>query len=114
MILIVGGAYQGKMDFAVELSGKMPEKVMGDVHQWIRDQMQAGHTREGIERKLEEKISSCPDMILVADEIGYGIVPVDAFEREYRENAGRILCGLAKKADTVYRVVAGIPEKIKG
>ena len=113
MILIVGGAYQGKMDFAVELSGKMPEKVMGDVHQWIRDQMQAGHTREGIERKLEEKISSCPDMILVADEIGYGIVPVDAFEREYRERTGRILVELAKGAEEVERVICGIGQKIK-
>ena len=26
-----------------------------------------------------------PDMVMVTDEIGYGIVPADAFDREYRE-----------------------------
>lgn len=26
-----------------------------------------------------------PDCILISDEIGNGIVPIDAFERQYRE-----------------------------
>ena len=29
------------------------------------------------------------DTIVIADEIGNGIVPLDAFEREYREQTGR-------------------------
>ena len=36
------------------------------------------------------------DRILVTDEIGYGIVPIDPFEREYREETGRICCLLAE------------------
>ena len=40
-----------------------------------------------------------------ADEIGNGIVPLDAFEREYREQTGRAEILLAKKADEVVRVI---------
>ncbi len=54
-----------------------------------------------------------PDTIVIADEIGNGIVPLDAFEREYREQTGRAEILLAKKADEVVRVICGIGQKIK-
>ena len=54
-----------------------------------------------------------PDTIVIADEIGNGIVPLDAFEREYREQTGRVEILLAKKADEVVRVICGIGQKIK-
>ena len=54
-----------------------------------------------------------PDCILISDEIGNGIVPMDAFEREYREQTGRILIELAKEAEEVIRVICGIGQKIK-
>ena len=53
------------------------------------------------------------DTIVIADEIGNGIVPLDAFEREYREQTGRAEILLAKKADEVVRVICGIGQKIK-
>ena len=58
-------------------------------------------------------VEGCPDRILIMDEIGYGIVPVDAFERQYRELAGRIGCQLAAEADEVWRVVAGIGKRLR-
>ncbi|MFR1299013.1 MAG: bifunctional adenosylcobinamide kinase/adenosylcobinamide-phosphate guanylyltransferase [Blautia massiliensis (ex Durand et al. 2017)] len=36
-------------------------------------------------------------MILVSEEVGYGIVPADAFERQYREAVGRVCTALAAK-----------------
>lgn len=54
-----------------------------------------------------------PNTIVIADEIGNGIVPLDAFEREYREQTGRAEILLAKKADEVIRVICGIGQKIK-
>ena len=54
-----------------------------------------------------------PDCILICDEIGNGIVPMEAEERTYRECTGRILEGLAAQADEVVRVVCGIGQKIK-
>ena len=54
-----------------------------------------------------------PDIVIVSDEIGYGIVPVDAFDREYRETVGRICTELAVYSDKVYRVVCGIGVPVK-
>ena len=53
------------------------------------------------------------DIIFVCDEIGNGIVPMDVFERQYRERTGRILIELAKQAESVERVICGIGQKIK-
>lgn len=54
-----------------------------------------------------------PQAILVSTEIGYGIVPVDQFERTYREQTGRICCTIANRAQEVYRITCGIPMRIK-
>ncbi len=64
-------------------------------------------------KKLHNFIEKHHDMIIISDEIGNGIVPIDPFEREYREKTGRILIELAKQADEVVRVVCGIGQKIK-
>lgn len=54
-----------------------------------------------------------PQVILVSTEIGYGIVPIDQFERTYREQIGRICCIIANRAQEVYRITCGIPMRIK-
>ena len=54
-----------------------------------------------------------PECFIISDEIGNGIVPMDAFEREYRERTGRILVDLANKAEEVERVICGLGQKIK-
>ena len=61
--------------------------------------------------KLTKK---CPDIVIVTQEIGYGLVPVDAFDRRYRELTGRICTVLAANSDQVDRVVCGIGVTIKG
>ena len=43
------------------------------------------------ERLMQEN----PDAFVTADEIGCGIVPMEAFERDYRETDGRIYSGFA-------------------
>lgn len=54
-----------------------------------------------------------PAVVITADEIGCGIVPADAFEREYREVDGRICQQIAAASDAVFRVVCGIGTRIK-
>ena len=54
-----------------------------------------------------------PDRILITDEIGYGIVPIDPFERGYREETGRICCLLAERSEEVWRVCCGIGTQLK-
>lgn len=52
--------------------------------------------------------------IVIATEIGGGLVPTDREERQRREDAGRLACMLAEKADTVVRVCCGLPQLLKG
>ncbi|MCF0228926.1 MAG: bifunctional adenosylcobinamide kinase/adenosylcobinamide-phosphate guanylyltransferase [Parasporobacterium sp.] len=53
------------------------------------------------------------NLIIISDELGCGIIPAEQEERTYREDAGRIMCTLAAEADSVTRIVAGIPVRIK-
>ncbi len=64
-------------------------------------------------QQLFDFIDKNQNLIIICDEIGNGIVPIDPFEREYREKTGRILIQLASKADDVVRVICGIGQKIK-
>jgi hypothetical protein len=52
--------------------------------------------------------------VVIATEIGGGVVPVEAEARLKREQAGRLACLLAARADTVIRVCCGLPELLKG
>lgn len=84
--------------------------VVNHFHNWIRSRiLDGGCPEEEVWLFLER----CPDSIIISDEVGNGIVPADAFEREYRERTGRILVELAKKAEEVERVICGIGQKIK-
>lgn len=53
------------------------------------------------------------DVIIVAAELGAGVVPMDASTRRFRDLVGLANQQLASAADTVYYVIAGIPWKIK-
>lgn len=108
MIVITGGAYQGKGIFARTL-GFTNEKILYNAHEIIRDAM-----RDGKEAAEELNTRLAGKSVITCDEIGMGIVPQDGFEREWRESVGRIMCDISRDADTVYRVVCGIGIKIKG
>lgn len=53
------------------------------------------------------------DRYLICDEVGSGVVPMDAFERQYRETVGRVMCRLTPEADQVIRVQCGIGTILK-
>ena len=112
---MVIGACSGKGCFAEKCIGnfwareKSPEKsfsaqgVVG-FHDFIKKEMEAGSSVADL---AEELIRKNPEVILVSDEVGYGVVPTDAFQRAYREAVGRV-CKLASLRQSVTRVVCGI------
>ncbi|HAJ80220.1 MAG TPA: bifunctional adenosylcobinamide kinase/adenosylcobinamide-phosphate guanylyltransferase [Fibrobacteres bacterium] len=53
------------------------------------------------------------EIIIVSNEVGWGIVPVDPGVRNYRDWAGKLNQKIAGIANEVYLCVAGIPVKIK-
>ena len=56
--------------------------------------------------------AACP-VILVANEVGSGIVPENALAREFRDMAGFVNQQVAAAVDRVTLVVAGIPMPVK-
>ena len=127
MKLIIGGYAQGKLDYVLTKyhlqenmvwDGILPDNtalrdkqiIVNHFHQWVKQRiLDAGCPEEEILSFLDD-YKNC---IIICDEIGNGIVPLDKFEREYRERVGRILIELAKRAEEVERVLCGIGQKIK-
>lgn len=60
-----------------------------------------------------DRVCRSGDWCVIMDEIGGGIIPLDRFEREYREKAGIFGCYIAGKSDEVVRVICGIGSRIK-
>lgn len=52
--------------------------------------------------------------ILIATEVGGGVVPMDPKQRADREAAGRLACLLAARAECVVQMFCGIPTVLKG
>ncbi|MBI2288634.1 MAG: bifunctional adenosylcobinamide kinase/adenosylcobinamide-phosphate guanylyltransferase [Chloroflexi bacterium] len=53
------------------------------------------------------------DFIMVTNEVGAGLVPANQMSRCYRDLLGRANQMLARRADEVYLMVAGLPMRIK-
>lgn len=126
MDLIIGGAYQGKKHFAFEQFG-IEESALIDGRLCEYEELKCAkgihHFQDYIKRMLleerepmiyiQEQVEMNKDAVILCNELGCGLVPMDAFDRRYRELVGRIQCELAKRADSVYRVYCGIGVKIK-
>ena len=124
MRIITGGAFQGKRAFAEKLypgvewtdGGRcaLDEirtcRAVYGFHEFVKRWLEQGR---GWEELASLMLEENRDLILICDEIGCGLVPVDAFEREYRESTGRVMNALAVQAERVDRVVCGIGRRIK-
>ncbi|WP_332685439.1 bifunctional adenosylcobinamide kinase/adenosylcobinamide-phosphate guanylyltransferase [Bosea sp. (in: a-proteobacteria)] len=64
-----------------------------------------------------ELIAACREasgpVVLVSNEVGLGIVPENALARRFRDEAGRLHQRLARQADRVVFMVAGLPMQVK-
>ena len=101
MIFITGPLYSGKRTFAQ----KLPGQRLADVQE-----LAAGANDL---TALADRLAGQYD-ILIATEVGGGVVPVDAGQRAAREAAGRLACLLAARADCVVQMFCGIPTILKG
>lgn len=124
MEMIIGGAFQGKSSLAeskypdirwvkgAEADWEAISKAKGILgfHEYIRKELKEGREVTSLAKDL---IQANPDVVIVSDEVGYGVVPIDAFDRKYREAVGRVCTDLASKSKKVIRVVCGIGMVIK-
>ena len=87
---------------------------MDHFHSYIENRMREGKKLSELLKIVEKLKCENSEIVLITDEIGYGIVPTDAFYREYRETHGRVCTQIAAEAKEVHRVICGIGTVIKG
>ena len=63
---------------------------------------------------FKNKIVILRDSVIIGDEISSGVVPINEFERKWRDETGKIYQFLANEADIVDRVFAGLAIRLKG
>ncbi|AHF07148.1 bifunctional adenosylcobinamide kinase/adenosylcobinamide-phosphate guanylyltransferase [Desulfitobacterium metallireducens] len=81
-----------------------PDTLTPEAEEKILDQVRKAAT-------LAQEIT--PQVIMVTNEVGQGIVPDNPMSRSYRDLAGRGNQLLAHKADKVFWVVSGYPLEVK-
>ena len=126
MHLILGGRGQGKFEYAVGLCSekavvadlgktKLKDAISADIisgiHMGVRNLLALNEDPVKI---YTEYIDLFKDKILIGDEIGSGIVPVDSFDRKWRDETGRVYVLLSNNAERVDRMWAGCVQKLKG
>lgn len=124
MILVIGGSYQGKLEYVEENYDiknvfKCDENTVeidynNDVIYGFQNLVLA-HVRNKIDTLdfLNENFNNLQDKIIICDDISCGIVPIDFETRMWREKVGMSLKLISKNSDNVIRVFCGIGLKIK-
>ena len=130
MKLVIGGTAQGKLEYVLlkyelqknkvwdgcipnntdDIERKEKPVIINHFHLWVKSRMISGGCPEDESMSFLDCNEDC---IIICEEIGNGIIPIEPFEREYRERVGRILVQLAKRAEEVERIICGIGQKIK-
>lgn len=134
MELFLGGCCQGKKEYVLKLHPECKNQVLegenfptdwdgmikelqafenpviNHLHLWVRKCLEQ---QADVEQLSDQLLEAYPELIFICDEIGNGIVPIDALERDYRERTGRLQIRIAERAERVERIVCGISQRLK-
>lgn len=121
MILIFGGVYQGKLDYALQRFGltesdvyrcsedstatPVSKKILYEIDKWILASVKS--------QILPDLTQISKDAIIICNDVSCGIVPIDPVMRQWRETVGRALAVFARQSDEVIRLFCGIPSSVK-
>ncbi len=126
MNLIIGGAFQGKTDYArarfslknedifsctTENAPDLSKKCVKHLEEFALYTLRRGEEPRAV---LEACRETWADSVLILNDISCGVVPMEAETRAWREACGRMAAYLAGEADTVTRLFCGIPQVLKG
>ncbi|MDP1619244.1 bifunctional adenosylcobinamide kinase/adenosylcobinamide-phosphate guanylyltransferase [Phenylobacterium sp.] len=107
---------EAPIDLAGAISALKPEDVavVDCLTLWLSNLMMAEADIEAATATLIEAVVACPaTLLLVSNEVGWGIVPDNALARQFRDHAGRLHQRLAAAADEALLIVAGLPMTLK-
>lgn len=108
MIFVTGPMFSGKKAYLKQLLQLSDAEFEKQVAYDILDDV--GKTTD-----IEKLAMSLRDYrAVILPEMGSGVIPMDEKALRLRENCGRLAVRLAEEADTVIRVVCGLPQVLKG
>ena len=124
MVLIIGGAYQGKLDFAKTAFTLSEDDI------FTCSSSEIDFSKRCI-NKIEEFTLACircgtdpseyfkahkddwKDSILICEDIFCGVVPMGAEMRAWRQATGRLCQYLSREAAQVSRIFCGLEQRLK-
>ena len=120
MILIIGGAYQGKLDFAKDTFGITDEDVFACNSEEIDFSKRCIYKIEEFTYSHSDPIGyfqahrdQWQNSILICEDIFCGVVPMGVENRFWRQNTGRLVQYLSREADRVSRIFCGLEQRLK-
>ena len=118
--LIIGGAYQGKEDWAREEFSLLDEDIFVCDSDSMPDFSKKclTHYENYVAYCLKQNLSPQTDFsdstVIICDDIFCGVVPIDAFQRKWREETGLTLQKIAAQKNVIlWRVFCGRAVKIQ-
>jgi adenosylcobinamide kinase / adenosylcobinamide-phosphate guanylyltransferase len=116
------GAHWRTIEEPVDLAGTLRRHGAGDppvlvdcLTIWLSNLLLRGRDIAAASDALVTALAEVRvDIVLVANEVGLGIVPDNPLARRFRDEAGRLNMRLARHASRVVFLVAGIPMVVKG
>ena len=82
---------------------------------WLTNHLLADHDLDREGERLITAIATCAaPVVVVSNEVGWGIVPENALARAFRDAQGRLNQRIAAEAGLVVGVMAGLPMVLKG
>lgn len=114
MVLILGGAGAGKRSYARSL-GYADEEMSREVFSGCPVVLDLEETvRRDPEAAAALLEPLCAKELVLCREVGSGVIPLAPEERRFREETGRLCVLLARRAESVVRLTAGLPMALKG
>lgn len=103
-------------DLAAALAASASMPVLVDcMTLWLSNLLLAGADIDKEIERLEKALAAAAaPVVLVANELGSGIVPDHALGRQFRDLQGMLNQRIAARADRVVLMVAGLPLAVKG
>ena len=119
----------GKRDYAKKLYGSFD--MIYDMNtqdpEEITEITRAGlilNIHIGSKKLIQKNISPCEffmshldilrHCVIIGDEISGGVIPADEFSRRWRDETGLLYQAIAREADIVDRIFAGLALRLKG
>ncbi|WP_370882020.1 bifunctional adenosylcobinamide kinase/adenosylcobinamide-phosphate guanylyltransferase [Labrys wisconsinensis] len=105
---------EAPLDLAGALAAAQGPVLVDCLTLWLTNLMLAEVDRDAAFAALEAALDAAPrPVVLVSNEVGLGIVPDNALARAFRDEAGRLNQRLARRAERVLFLVAGLPMVVK-